>query len=291
MNLTHLKYFIAVASLGSVTKAAQENFVSQSAVSKTIKQLEDELGVQLFEREGRTIKLNEQGRLFYSYVSDSLNLLNRGIKAVQTRQISQQKPINVLFTVASPLISQIILRMQKVLPTLSLNIHQKNNFAKDLEQFDFIISTQKIPNFSSIPLITEEIKIGAKKGLLPHKNFIEATELKKYTLIGLDQDMELQQTIDQYLAAQKLKLNYKYQSDEPATVRQLIASGLGIGFVPAVSWHNFDTTEIATAHLLPTPPQRTIFLNSPHVSLNNAQRLFSNEIANAFLTEREEAKL
>lgn len=290
MNLNHLKYFVALANLGSVTKVAEENYVSQPAVSKMIKQLETELGVKLFDRDGRTIKLNEAGKLFYSYVSDSLNLLNRGIKAVQNQQINQQKPINVLFTVASPLISQIILRMQKILPTLSLNIHQKNNFAKDLEQFDFIISTQKIPNFSSIPLITEEIKIGAKKGILPNKNFIEANELKKYVLIGLDQDMELQQTIEQYLAGQKLKLNYKYQSDEPATVRQLIASGLGIGFIPAVSWHNFDKPDIVTAHLLPTPPQRTIFLNSPHANLNDAQRLFSNEIANAFLAEDEEAK-
>ena len=54
MNLTTLKYFISVASLGSITEAAQEAYVSQSAVSKTIKQLEEEIGVKLFDREGRT---------------------------------------------------------------------------------------------------------------------------------------------------------------------------------------------------------------------------------------------
>lgn len=287
MNLTHLKYFIAVASLGSVTKAAEENYVSQSAVSKTIKQLENELGVQLFDREGRTIRLNQRGKLFYSYVSDSLNLLNRGIHAVQEDENIQQKPINVLFTVASSLISEIIIRFKKAMPGLNLNIYQKNSFAKDLKQFDFIISTEKIPNFHSIPLITEEIKIGAKKGILPNKNFIDVSELKKYTLIGLDQDTELAQTVEQYLTSQKLKLNFKYRSDEPATVRQLIANGLGIGFIPAISWHNFDEKEIDTIHLLPTSPQRTIFLNSPHTTLNNAQRLFSNEIANVFLDQRE----
>lgn len=148
MNLTTLKYFISVASLGSITEVAKEACVSQSAVSKTIKQLEEEIGVELFDREGRTIKLNQQGKLFYSYISDSLNLLDRGIKAVQG---SNQSPLNVLFTVTSPLISKIILRMQEVLPNISLNIHQKNSFAKDLEQFDFIISTAKIPNFNSIP--------------------------------------------------------------------------------------------------------------------------------------------
>ena len=62
MNLTTLKYFISVASLGSITEVAKEAHVSQSAVSKTIKQLEEEIGVELFDREGRTIKLNQQGK-------------------------------------------------------------------------------------------------------------------------------------------------------------------------------------------------------------------------------------
>ncbi len=97
-----------------------------------------------------------------------------------------QSPLNVLFTVASPLISKIILRMQEVLPNISLNIHQKNSFAKDLEQFDFIISTAKIPNFNSIPITTEKLLIGAKKGILPNKDFIELKELEKYIFVGLD---------------------------------------------------------------------------------------------------------
>lgn len=97
-----------------------------------------------------------------------------------------QSPLNVLFTVASPLISKIILRMQEVPPNISLNIHQKNSFAKDLEQFDFIISTAKIPNFNSIPITTEKLLIGAKKGILPNKDFIELKELEKYIFVGLD---------------------------------------------------------------------------------------------------------
>ena len=69
--------------------------------------------------------------------------------------------------------------MQEVLPNISLNIHQKNSFAKDLEQFDFIISTAKIPNFNSIPITTEKLLIGAKKGILPNKDFIKLKELEK----------------------------------------------------------------------------------------------------------------
>lgn len=285
MNLTHLRYFITVAKLGSITKAAEQNYVSQSAVSKTIKQLETEIGVKLFDREGRTVKLNEQGNLFYSYVSDSLNLLDRGVKAVQGSSHLAQQPLNVLFTVASPLISKITLKMQQVLPHLSLNIHQKNSFAKDLEQFDFIISSEKIANFNSIPLVTEKLMIGAKNNILSNHNSLNFTELAEYPFISLDSELELQNTIDHFLEEHKLKLNYKYQCDEPATVRQLISNGLGISFVPEISWNGSEEKEIIKLPLLPFSPERTIFLNSPHFKLNDQQRLFSNEIANVFLEE------
>ena len=105
--------------------------------------------------------------------------------------------------------------MQEVLPNISLNIHQKNNFAKDLEQFDFIISTAKIPNFNSIPITTEELLIGAKKGILPNKDFIELKDFEKYIFVGLDKETELQQTIDQFLMAHKILPTNSWDKTDP----------------------------------------------------------------------------
>ncbi|MQS97976.1 LysR family transcriptional regulator [Companilactobacillus halodurans] len=79
MQLNQLKYFVVVANQESITKAAKILYVSQPAVSKTIGQLEDELETTLFDRTGRTLKLNRAGKLFYSYVNDSLEELNRGV--------------------------------------------------------------------------------------------------------------------------------------------------------------------------------------------------------------------
>lgn len=286
MNLTGLKYFVSVANLGSVTKAAQNAYVSESAVSKTIKQLEQEIGVSLFERKGRTITLNHQGRIFYSYVSDSLSLLERGINAIQSSRQKASEIINVLFTVASPLIPAIALKIQDTLPEVSLNISQKNTFAKDLKHFDFIISSQKIENFTAIPLLKEELLIGWKKDYGHTSNFLKPEELEKYTFVGESEQTELQATVAQFLDQHNLKLDFKYQSDEPATVRQMIVAGLGSGFIPQKTWGmsfaNYD--QIETAHLdLKNPPMRTIYLNTPHKKLNENQRLFSNEIVNVFV--------
>ncbi|GAA3635983.1 LysR family transcriptional regulator [Lactobacillus hamsteri] len=285
MNLTGLKYFVSVASLGSVTEAAKAAYVSESAISKTIKQLENEIGVQLFDRQGRTIKLNKQGKIFYSYVSDSLKLLNSGITAVQSDKNLANEQINVLFTVGSPLISSIALKMQDILPNVSLNIRQKTTFAKDFKQFDFIISSKKIDHFTAIPLLKEELLIGWKKNFLHTKHFLQAQDLEKYTFVGESDETELQTLVNNFLLQNNIKLNFKYQSDEPATVRQMIVAGLGAGFIPKVTWgRNFANYDlIDTARIVPTPPYRTIYLNTPHKKLNDNQRLFSNEIANVFV--------
>lgn len=285
MNLIGLKYFVSVASLGSVTEAAKRAFVSESAISKTIKQLEEEIGVKLFDRQGRTIKLNQQGKVFYTYVSDSLNLLNRGINAVRVNSINKTSEINVLFTVGSPLIPIIALKMQKLLPNVSLNIHQRTIFAKDLKQFDFIISSNKIADFTTIPLLREEIVIGWKRNFMRKKNMFNITELENFTFVGENDETELQQTINKFMLSNDLKLNFKYQSDEPATVREMIIAGLGIGFIPSVTWGEYfkNSNAIDIARIIPKSPHRIIYLNTPHQTLTDTQRLFSNEIANVLV--------
>ena len=78
MELQQLKYFREVAEREHVTRAAEKLFVSQSAVSRAVSQLEEELGVPLFYRRGRAIVLSPYGRLFLDHVTRALNVLESG---------------------------------------------------------------------------------------------------------------------------------------------------------------------------------------------------------------------
>ncbi|MCW5297721.1 LysR family transcriptional regulator [Herbaspirillum lusitanum] len=84
MELRHLRYFVAVAEELSFTNAAEKVHVTQSTLSHQIKQLEDEVGCQLFHRIGRRIQITETGEAFLEHVQNALREVDEGMGIVRT---------------------------------------------------------------------------------------------------------------------------------------------------------------------------------------------------------------
>lgn len=82
MDLNQLHYFVAVAKTENITKAAQQLFITQPALSRVILRLEHELGTPLFNRSGGRITLNDRGKVFLSYIKPALDGINDGVHAV-----------------------------------------------------------------------------------------------------------------------------------------------------------------------------------------------------------------
>lgn len=74
--MQHLRYFLDIARLESVSRAAEKNHVAQPALSRVVAVLEKELGTKLFDRVGRTIRLNESGRILFQAAEQSLAILD-----------------------------------------------------------------------------------------------------------------------------------------------------------------------------------------------------------------------
>ena len=73
MTFLQLKYVIATANSGSFREAARRLFVSQPALSSTIRELEEELDIQLFERTNKGIRVTEQGNEFLIYAKEAVS--------------------------------------------------------------------------------------------------------------------------------------------------------------------------------------------------------------------------
>src|SRR6201981_198012 len=111
VELRHLRYFVAVAEAENVLRAAtQKLHVSQPAVSRQIRDLEDELGVQLFERTGKAVNLTDAGRLF---LKEARAVLERTDEAVANVRAFAQAGEAELHVGYLP-----VLRAQIVSPTL-----------------------------------------------------------------------------------------------------------------------------------------------------------------------------
>lgn len=95
MEFNQLRYFQVVARCESITKAAEELHITQSALSKVIGRLESELGYQLFERENRRVRLNANGIQLLHFSAETLDALER-----LTKSMSDTPPerIRVVYT-------------------------------------------------------------------------------------------------------------------------------------------------------------------------------------------------
>jgi LysR family transcriptional activator of nhaA len=74
LNLKHLRYFWAVASQGSIARAAEDLFVTPQTISGQLRELEDQIGVKLFQRDGRQLALTDSGRMVFSYADEMFRL-------------------------------------------------------------------------------------------------------------------------------------------------------------------------------------------------------------------------
>lgn len=87
MKLHQLRYFQCLSHYLHYRKASEALYISQPTLSFAIKELEKELVVALFKKEGRTIQLSQEGKIFLDYVSKSLQILDEGIHAIQPKKI------------------------------------------------------------------------------------------------------------------------------------------------------------------------------------------------------------
>ena len=77
-NLNNYRVFFTVANLGNISKAADALFISQPAISKSVSKLEDGLGVKLFERTSKGVKLTDEGTILYEHIKNAFDSINQG---------------------------------------------------------------------------------------------------------------------------------------------------------------------------------------------------------------------
>lgn len=285
MNLAQLQGFVYTAQTGSITQGARQAYVSQPAMTKMIQELEKELGVRLFDRIGRGIQINDAGRLFLNYVESGLDQIEEGVEAV-AKPATHQRPIRLLVEVASALIPAIITAIHQIYPNAPIQMTQRIAAVNDTREFDFTISTRPPrPDRRSVTLLNEEILIGGTDPAIAKEPFITPEELASKEIVSLGYHTPMRDTLDAYFEARGIHLNYQYESDDPASIRAMLAAGIGVGFIPSVTWAATGK-QLHLARITPDPPFRTIYLTEGQPKEDVRTRKIANALVELFVAER-----
>lgn len=124
MELRHLRYFLSIAKLGSFTKASEELCITQPTLSHQIRQLEEELGCELFDRSARHVRLTNAGEIFAEYAQRATREAENGKIAIQEFRGLRQGSLafGVVSSFANSLLPPVLSRFQAEYPGIHLKV-------------------------------------------------------------------------------------------------------------------------------------------------------------------------
>ncbi|CAM4503654.1 LysR family transcriptional regulator [Paenibacillus xylanexedens] len=241
MELLQLKYFLTVARCEHVTEAAGKLHVTQSSLSKTIQRLEDDLGVPLFDRIGRKLRLNDFGRTFLQRSEKALFELEQGKREIADLSNPDQGTLQLAVTTASTL-PGILREFRKNKPDIQFHVQMVSleNMSRLLHrgEVDFCLSSPPIEgdDIECQILYDDPIVVAVPMGhRYADRSSIQLTELKDEWFVGVKQGYGVRDMVDSVCQSAGFLPKYVYEGDEPARLTALVEAEIGLAFIPSTA--------------------------------------------------------
>jgi DNA-binding transcriptional LysR family regulator len=250
MNLYQLHSFVTVIAEGSMTGAADRLYLTQPAISQQIRNLEEELGVELLVRGVRQIKPTLQGEVLYDYAKKILQLTQQAeisVKSLGAELVGELR-VGTLNSLGLSFMSPILSRLLKHNPALSVTIDYDlgpsliNAFKN--RQLDVLILPEiksqyeiNLGEHVSSRFLMSDLMwlVGAGKDTAMPKQ-VQLEDLKKYPWIEFSKEFPaFNIELEKSLKTSGTKLQPVFRSPNVGTLKRVIESGLGWGFLPSSS--------------------------------------------------------
>lgn len=241
MDLKNLNTFIQVAELNSFTRAAEKLGYSQPTVSLQIKQLESEIGRQLFDRIGHTVSLTDAGHEALAYAQRICHLSEEMILGTA----DPRKPEGLVrLAMADSLCTQLAAKcfreIRECFPSISLRITTGGTGALfdmlDHNEAD-IVCTLDSHIYNSTYVIAHEEKIGVHF-IVPashpfaQRPLIELEELTRQPVLMTERNMSYGRLLSEHLARHSLEIQPVLETGSADAICRLVEEGMGIAFLP-----------------------------------------------------------
>jgi len=241
MDFYQLSYFRKVAETGSVSRAADELFITQPAVSKQIKALEDELGERLFDRLGKRVFLTRAGEVLYSHADRILRSVADAKTAV--RDMAEDCSGELLIGTSDHislhrlpgLLKKYITTFPKV--NLKLRCHRSETILEMVSRNAVDLGVVTLPplpgNLISRTIWADPMSLVFPKGHpLRDLHAVRLRDVTGYGMILPESDTTTRKAIDLAFAKKNLTPNVTMEVAYIETIKGLVKAGLGISVLP-----------------------------------------------------------
>ena len=261
MTLNQIYYFQTVARYENYRKAAEELYISQPSLSRSIASLESELGILLFEKNGRGVNLTKSGKLFLEYadrIIDECEIAKNKMKEMASD--GGKIDIGYVFPLASHYIPHNVRDFlnKKENKNVTFNFFQNHTsaIAKKVRSGELDVGFGGYidkEEFEFFPVLSEEMVLITPKGheLESHKK-VSIQELRNYPVIGYDRESWLGNYTKQLYRRLAFAPNIVVECPDEHSIVALVSEDFGIALVPAieeinenrVNIHRFDDIEL-----------------------------------------------
>lgn len=282
MNLWGIQYFIKAAEFSHFSKAAESLFVSQSTLSKAISNLEREMGVPLFEREGKGVVLTPYGKTFYAFAQRAMHELQTGQEAVQSMfQLNGgQLKIGALHIMCTDFLPEVLWGFQDEHPDITLTVQYSlsSEILRDLKNRrihlgicgDFSPDLPERAGFSRLLLRQDElVLVVSPRHRLAQRSSVDIEELRNEEFIAFNwNDLGIDFSLDTACKAAGFAPRIKTNAFNETNILGKVAAGEGVAVISSHS------------HVIPSHIRQVRFSGKP--LLQNIYLVWvENDIAHA----------
>jgi LysR family transcriptional regulator, cyn operon transcriptional activator len=267
MLARQVRYFLAVAEHQSFTRAAEALHVSQPALSQQVRLMEESLGVQLFDRSGRTTRLTDSGEVYLQYVRRASQEFREAKRAIHDVTDLSRGTLRVAVTptFTTYLVGPLIEAFHSRYPNISLNVREiSQEQMEDLLLSDEIdigiaFSATVAPDFDLDPLLVETLALVVSADHpLARETSIGLETLSAESLVLLSAEFATRDQIDRFCRQHSIQPHVRIEANSISAVIEIIRRTRLSTLLPAtIAFAHQDLIAIA---LDPVRLQRTAVL-------------------------------
>ena len=236
MEFLQLKYFCHAAKTENFSHTAEAFLVPASSVSSSIKKLEEELGVQLFNRSSNKLSLNENGMVFLKTANSIFNELEKAKNNFKELAGHPGGKIKILINNNRHIITRIISEFKSKYPDVAfiMDFGEGRNYS----DYDIVITDSiiKSSDFESKSFITEEIMLAVHKtNPLSKRKQVSISMLAGEKFLSLHKNHSLRKISDDLFSKAGINPDIAIECDDPQCIRDYLEMKTGVSLVPSVS--------------------------------------------------------